>query len=661
MATFTDLVKNQRESGSGVIGSLGSAIGQKTKERLDPRNLLFKRNGLMTALFPGLKGYQTKISSSEKLKSKELSMAGGQVDALNEKFAVVVKNTMALPMMARDMNIMRQNIVKLVRVMGGKPSNRADAFFLKAKERENAYESQFGKKTSPTRVGMDEKAKKENESWIGSILRGLLKGGLFAAALFGIGKYFSDPEFRKSVNDMLNNLGSAIFGSEYWTSLKKDIKDNLVEGALIVGGSYLAFKVALGLLTSALTGASSKIGAVTLALARNPYVLGAAALGIGAYEINKYRKSKKVGQALDSGNFKEFRDSIWKVGAYDHEADQETAEETQRLNAETVATLQKIAADESATAYRRGVARSYLIGISKGDLKLPEPKDMKSETSTPSSLSPEQLKIQKQIEDLGMEARKKDTGESRKMQISAQIADLQKQKRKLKPSTPTPATTIASTTPSQQMGGDITFNSLTREQQEALFAEQRIQEGFKPGTVSYDLNNPGNILYTGEAAKFGGVPDTTGRGVGDVKGKFARFPTLAAGLEAQRDLWSRKYGDIPLSQAIASWTGSNNNYASEIYAAINKPMPAGGNTTMVASNNNTGSSVNQQSSFMADAKVFNPASMMQTGLADIASLMSALGQNISGLQSSPGANPQLSSANPFDTELAKFLTNNYIS
>jgi len=658
MATFTDLVKNQRDSGSGVIGSLGSAIGQKTKERLDPRNLLFKRNGLMTALFPGLKGYQTKISPSEKLKSKELSMAGGQVDALNEKFAVVVKNTMALPMMARDMNIMRQNIVKLVRVMGGKPSNRADAFFLKAKERENAYESQFGKKTSPTRVGMDEKAKKENESWIGSILRGLLKGGLFAAALYGIGKYFSDPEFRKNVNAMLDNLGGAIFGSEYWTNLKKDIRDNLVEGALIVGGSYLAFKVALGLLTSALTGASSKIGSIALALVRNPYVLGLIALGAGANEINKYRKSKKVGEALDSGNFKQFRDSVWKVGAYDHEADQETAEETQRLNAETVATLQKIAADENATPYRRGVANRYLTEISSGDLKLPEPKDMKANTS---SLSSEQLKIQKQIEDLDMESRNKDTLETRKMQISTQIAELQKQKRKLKSSTPTPATTMASTAPSQQTGDDITFNSLTREQQDALLAEQRTQEGFKPGTVSYDLNNPGNILYSDKARQFGGVPDTTGRGVGDVKGKFARFPTLEAGLEAQRDLWSRKYGDIPLSEAIATWTGSNNNYASQIYAAINKPMPAGGNTTMVASNNNTGSSVNQQSSFMADAKVFNPTSMMQTGLADIASLMSALGQNISGLQSSSGANPQLASANPFDTELAKFLTNNYVS
>ena len=58
MATFTDIVKEQRSQGAGVFSSLGKAAGQRTLERIDPRNYLFKRNGLATALFSGLKGYQ---------------------------------------------------------------------------------------------------------------------------------------------------------------------------------------------------------------------------------------------------------------------------------------------------------------------------------------------------------------------------------------------------------------------------------------------------------------------------------------------------------------------------------------------------------------------------------------------------------------------------
>ena len=156
MVTFTDIVKEQRQQGAGVFSSLGKAAGQRTLERIDPRNYLFKRSGLLTSLFPGLKGYQAKGGSSE-MKSPGASSSLGQtnlvVDKLDELKIVqqeTAKNTLVLPIIARDMNIMRQNILKLVKLSGGKPSSRSDSFFMSARDRESAYESRFGKK-SPTK------------------------------------------------------------------------------------------------------------------------------------------------------------------------------------------------------------------------------------------------------------------------------------------------------------------------------------------------------------------------------------------------------------------------------------------------------------------------------------------------------------------------------
>jgi len=178
MVTFTDIVKEQRQQGAGVFSSLGKAAGQRTLERIDPRNYLFKRSGLLTALFPGLKGYQAKGGSSE-MKSSGASSSLGQtnlvIDKLDELKVVqqeTAKNTLVLPIIARDMNVMRQNILKLVKLSGGKPSSRADSFFMSARDRESAYESRFGKK-SPTSVS-DKKAEKEKNRGLLSFLGGTL-------------------------------------------------------------------------------------------------------------------------------------------------------------------------------------------------------------------------------------------------------------------------------------------------------------------------------------------------------------------------------------------------------------------------------------------------------------------------------------------------------
>jgi hypothetical protein len=178
------------------------------------------------------------------------------------------------------------------------------------------------------------------------------------------------------------------------------------------------------------------------------------------------------------------------------------------------------------------------------------------------------------------------------------------------PATSTPAAPSTTPTPMAMpetaIAGGIdpsktTFNDLTKEQQDIFMQKQREAEGFKPGSLTYDLNNPGAMLYAPWQKKYGAELDTTGRGVGTVKGLFARFPTLQDGVEAQRALLSgEKYGNLPLEQAINQWvTGNkfsdvdtnmgaggekNTSYKNKIYAALGAPpATSSGMPTTVAS------------------------------------------------------------------------------
>jgi hypothetical protein len=207
MATFADLVKYQKSQGKGVIGSLSGAIGQATLQKIDPRNYLFNRRGTLASLFPGLKGYQAK-TSSEKLSggagggfsTGQVEVITNKLDQLSAEMSVVAKNSMSFPMMARDMNVMRQNIVKLVKAQGVKPAQRADAFFMRAGEREKAYESQFGKKPllSPTPV----KQQTEQPSLLQTLVTTL--GSVITTGLTSLATV---------INGSLTTLGSVIKGA----------------------------------------------------------------------------------------------------------------------------------------------------------------------------------------------------------------------------------------------------------------------------------------------------------------------------------------------------------------------------------------------------------------------------------------------------------------
>jgi hypothetical protein len=115
---------------------------------------------------------------------------------------VIAKNSIVLPGMARDMNVLRQNIAKLVNLKGKeskvKAEGKADKFFQTEDLREAKLEEER-KKNTPTKDGKDKKEPKEEKKEGGGLLSGLmdmlnpmnLLKGLFAGIVGAFGALFS--------------------------------------------------------------------------------------------------------------------------------------------------------------------------------------------------------------------------------------------------------------------------------------------------------------------------------------------------------------------------------------------------------------------------------------------------------------------------------------
>ena len=234
---LAEIYKAEKSKGGGIA----STLGKRTLEKIDPRQF-FNQKGFMAAALPSLfKSYSaTPAKSGEKVSS--LGSGSFSSGALENKLDVLVgetrdvkinskisaKNSMSLPDMARDMNVMRQNITTLVKQQGGETTNKADMYFKKSSENEAAYENKFikerGVKTTPTQVGAKSEEKKgifatimEGLSSIFS-MKGALIAGILAVLTLGIKEYFSNDEFKGKVDALVLDMFSTIKGFliEYW-------------------------------------------------------------------------------------------------------------------------------------------------------------------------------------------------------------------------------------------------------------------------------------------------------------------------------------------------------------------------------------------------------------------------------------------------------------
>jgi hypothetical protein len=256
---FRDILKQNRQQGSGLLSSMAAAASSSTKESLDIRNTLFKSGSLMNAFFPNVKGYQYKEKTSRLKTSPELNLSSDKLDNIAQSTSIAAKNSIVLPSMARDMFLVKQNIIKMVKLQGGKPTTKSGDWFARQAARENQYESQFAKRaasTTPTPVG----GKQENSGMGLFTTLALISGALM---LFG-------DEVGKTIGKIAM-VGAALVGLK------------------IVIGSILALK-GLASLTG-VAGAAGAAGKGAKSKIKMPGLMGTAATVLGLGYLNNFAGS----------------------------------------------------------------------------------------------------------------------------------------------------------------------------------------------------------------------------------------------------------------------------------------------------------------------------------------------------------------------------------
>jgi hypothetical protein len=384
---FRDVLKKQRQSGAGILPAVGTAAGASIREAVDIRNLLFSKGSLLGALFPNIKGFKADSITTKTRTSPTslLSMGAGspalsdvKLDIISQNTKISAKNSMILPSMARDMNVMRQNIVKLVKLSGGKASTRADMFFMKAAERERAYESQMqeSKAPSPVAVKETETGGGEKSGMLGTLLKTL--GGILAIVGVGMVAYFNSPEFKKLVDERVIKPLSDNFDS---------FKEKLIEVGkdfLMVAAGVVAAYVGLKAVAAA---AAGKLALLALA---NPVVLaGAIAAAVGTYLISRDRKQADT--AIDIQERKARGEVV-------SEEDEKTLQDFHKKHSERDQRSHDSLNDlinpqEGPSTAALAIKRFLRFGVGKGDEALRNPPaPASSSTPTPAPPAPEPSK-----------------------------------------------------------------------------------------------------------------------------------------------------------------------------------------------------------------------------------------------------------------------------
>lgn len=246
---LAEIYKSEKSKGGGVF----STLAKGAKEKFDPRQI-FNQKGFAAAVLPSLfKAYSATSSKSPESSGQKIASLSGsfstgvletKIDALtNEARDIKIhskmsaKNSIVLPSMARDMNLIRLNIGKLVKLQGGTATTKADMFFKRAGERESAYESKYAKagglpSTSPTKEGqiLVEKKKSFLEELLGFIPNFLKLLG--AAAL--IGQLLKIPAVKEAVQNFVTGFLEKFFDGikDFFSMVSESLKDPKVQESI---------------------------------------------------------------------------------------------------------------------------------------------------------------------------------------------------------------------------------------------------------------------------------------------------------------------------------------------------------------------------------------------------------------------------------------------
>lgn len=677
---FEQIYRQQTQAGEGTFSAIGSAARERARERADLRRL-FPNTGMLGAMLESAFGKPYRAGQKG---GKAGAMTGGasplddkSLNVIRMNTAIMAKNSMVLPGMARDMNVMRQNISRLTKHTTGSAATRADTHFLKAKEREASYESAIAKGSADKKSAVGKVAGGASSLFkslfggIGSFLGGTLaiggsiisslvsglgsvlgivggvaggilgaigsavsglgimgiialagagymisrmsKSGMFddlsLGKLFGLAprtdgkglfedtankldKFMNTDQFTKTLHEIKGTFAGLAAASMKVFQNMSDMMSNFLnlalqelkilfvqysEKTLALAGAYYGGKAGLGVAgtLATLLGPGKFVKGAGL-------LLGATGLGAGLGAFGGKTLAENLNESLAAGDLTGRQKDVLK---------QMNASNLTKSYIEDYVKLRRLQeagyGDEPVTiqfARKMGPQKYKNVQEAIDDLQIHAQHNVSRETGVN---APDFKNLEKKFDVafgapmttdetysmLAMKFKRKhleqmiDTQKS----ITEGVTDAFNETKELYTG-PSKATSPTSTSPSRL----LKFSDLTPEQQLTLIREQRRQEGFYPGSASYDLNNPGNMVYSEQTARFGAVRDLSGRGTGDVKGKLAQFPSLAAGEAAQIDLLANGpgYRNLSLDEALKRWTGTQEkpaesaNYRANIFAKL---------------------------------------------------------------------------------------------
>jgi putative chitinase len=178
-----------------------------------------------------------KESLASSIKSKIGGVAAknvvpGSRNDSNVLLKIIGKNFMAIPGLARDLNVARQNAQKLVKIEGGTAATKADAHFLKQSEREGALEAQTQEESEDKKPSLlAEKAKEKTKNAMKKLYETVSKSALIKkilgivslAAIGGLIFY----AFKDSITEWAKSLWATVM--EKATQLVEDVKNALFD------------------------------------------------------------------------------------------------------------------------------------------------------------------------------------------------------------------------------------------------------------------------------------------------------------------------------------------------------------------------------------------------------------------------------------------------
>ena len=122
MATgrLTEIIKSRRESGEGITSSLAGGLKERLKEKFDIRRAL-PQGGLLTSLFPKLKAYKSDTPTANAItpsaSSTSLEAITPSLMSISINTKIIAKNSMALPLIQKDSNLIAKTLRRIIRVM----------------------------------------------------------------------------------------------------------------------------------------------------------------------------------------------------------------------------------------------------------------------------------------------------------------------------------------------------------------------------------------------------------------------------------------------------------------------------------------------------------------------------------------------------------------